>query len=106
MCFKKKTKQLEVFKISDESIEFIKKYLLKECNITNKITADDLDDFLGIAFDWESLMVDEQGNNKLYDYPDKERNEMADKFVSEISGKWSSGKWTPDFQDLNNKLGL
>ena len=51
-------------------------------------------------------MVDENGNDKNYDYPNKERNEMADRFVSEVSGKWSSGLWTPDFDDINKRLGL
>jgi len=106
MCFKKKIKQPKIFKISDESIEFIKKYLLDECKITKKINDENLDDFLDVAFDWETLMVDEQGNDKTYDYPNKERNEMADKFVTEISGKWTSGKWTVDFDDLNRRLGL
>lgn len=106
MCFKKKNKQLKFFKLSDEAIEFIKKYLLKECKVVTKIDGDTLDDFLSVAFDWESLMVDENGNDKNYDYPDKERNEMADRFVSEVSGKWTSGLWSPDFEDVNKRLGL
>lgn len=106
MCFKKKNKQLKFFKLSDEAIEFIKKYLLKECNVVTKIDGDILDVFLSVAFDWESLMVDENGNDKKYDYPGKERNEMADRFVSEVSGKWTSGLWTPDFEDVNKRLGL
>lgn len=106
MCFKKKVKPLKIFKLTDESIEFIRKYILQECNVSSKIDANLLDDFLNIAFDWESLMVDENGNDKNYDYPNKERNEMADKFVSEVSGKWSSGLWTPDFDDINKRLGL
>lgn len=106
MCFKKKTKPLKIFKLSDDAVEFIKKYLIRQCHISTKIDGDTLDDFLSIAFDWESLMVDENGNDKTFDYPDKERNEMADRFVSEVSGKWSSGLWSPDFDDLNNRLGL
>ncbi len=106
MCFKKKNKQIKIFKFSDEAIEFIKKYLLKACNVSNKIDGDMLDDFLSVAFDWESLLVDEDGNDKNYDYIDKERNELADRFVSEVSGKWSSGLWVPDFEDINKRLGL
>lgn len=106
MCFKKKLKSLKIFQLSDEAIEFIRKYLLQECNVSTKINGDLLDDFLNVAFDWESLMVDENGNDKINDYPNKERNEMADRFVSEVSGKWSSGLWTVDFDDLNKRLGL
>ena len=106
MCFKKRNKVMRVFKLSDEAIEFIKIYLLKECNVTTKIDMDILDEFVSIAFDWESLMVDENGYDKTYEYPNKERNEMADRFVSEVSGKLSTDSWIPDFDDLNKRLGL
>lgn len=106
MFFKKKNKELKVFKLSDEAIEFIKIYLLKELNINTKVDMDILDEFVSIAFDWESLMVDENGDDKTYDYPNKERNEMADRFVSEVSGKLSTEMWIPDFDDLNKRLGL
>ena len=36
----------------------------------------------------------------------KERNEMADRFVSEVSGKLSSDLWVADLDDLNKRLGL
>lgn len=97
---------MKIFKLSDEAIRFIKIYLLKECNITTKIDVDLLDEFVSIAFDWESLTVDENGKDKTYDYPNKERNEMADRFVSELSGKLSSDLWIPDIDDLNERLGL
>lgn len=106
MFFKKKTKSLKTFVLSNEAVDFIRKYLLEKCNITSKVDADTLNLFLSVAFDWESSMVDENGNDKTYDYPERERNEMADKFVSEVSGKWSSGLWIPDFEDLNKRLGL
>lgn len=39
MCFRKKDKSLKIFKLSDEAIEFIKKYLLpKYYDYTNKTT--------------------------------------------------------------------
>ena len=106
MFLKKKNKEVKVFKLSDEAIEFIRKYLLQECNVTTKIDRDLLDEFVNIAFDWETMMVDEKGFDKTYDYPDKERNAMADRFVSEVSGKFSSDFWVPDIDDLNEKLGL
>ena len=106
MFLKKKNKEIKVFKLSDEAIEFIRKYLLRECNVTTKIDRDLLDKFVNVAFDWETMMVDENGFDKTYDYPGKERNEMADRFVSEVSGKLSSDFWIPDIDDLNEKLGL
>ncbi len=106
MFFNKKNKDVSIFKLSDEAIEFIRVYLLKELNVSTKIDMDMLDDFVSIAFDWESEMVDENGKDKTYDYPNKERNEMADRFVSEVSGKLSTDLWIPDFDDLNKRLGL
>lgn len=105
MCIKRNNK-LKVFKLSDDAVNFIKTYLLNECDITTQINMDILDDFISIAFDWETAMVDENGYDRTEDYPYKERNKMADKFVSEVSGKLSSGLWIPDFDDLNRKLGL
>lgn len=106
MCFRKRNKEVKLFKLSDEAVEFIKKYLLKECNVTAKIDADMIDEFTSVAFDWETMMVDENGYDKEYDYPDKERNEMADRFVSEVSGKVASNLWAVDLDDLNERLGL
>lgn len=106
MCFRKKNKEAKIFKLSDEAIKFIKIYLLKECNVITKIDRDLLYEFVSIAFDWESLMVDENGNDKTYDYPNKERNEMADRFVSELSGKLSDDLWIPDIDDLNKRINL
>lgn len=102
---KKKNKEVTVFRLSNESVEFIKKYLLKDTDIS-KINADILAEFVAIAFDYESLMVDKNGSEKTYDYPDKERNEMADRFISEISVKLESDLWVIDFDDLNKRLGL
>ncbi len=67
---------------------------------------DILDDFVSTAFDWESLMVDENVYDKMYEYPNKLRNEMADRFVTEVSGKLLTDLWIPDFDDLNKRLGL
>lgn len=106
MCLGKRKKTPILFKLSDEAIVFIKKYMLEKCNVQTKVDDDLLDEFVSIAFDWETLMVDENGDDKDYDYPDKERNEMADRFVSEVSGKLSSDLWVADLDDLNRRLGF
>lgn len=98
--------KIKYFNLSDDAVNFIKTYLLKECNVTTKIDMDVLDDFISIAFDWETAMIDENGYDRTDNYPHKERNEMADRFVSEVSGKLSTGLWVPDFDDLNKRLGL
>lgn len=50
--------------------------------------------------------LSKDGCDKSYDYPERERNEMADKFVGEITGQWNEEKLVPDFEDLNKRLGL
>ena len=67
---------------------------------------DILDDFVSTAFDWESLMVDENGYDKMYKYPKKLRNKMADRVVTEVSEKLLTDLRIPDFDDLNKRLGL
>lgn len=46
------------------------------------------------------------GCDKTYDYHEREWNELADKFVGEITGQWDDDKLIPDFYDLNKRLGL
>lgn len=106
MCFRKRNKQIKIFKLSDDAVDFIKSYMLQECNVTKKIDIDLFDEFLSIASDWENLMIDANGYDKTYDYENKLRNESADRFVSEVSGKLSSDRWTPDLDDLNKRLGF
>lgn len=113
MCFctKKTSKKSELkkFKLSDKAIMFIKKYIMPEINIIAPIDSNMLDDILDLATKWEMDMIDSKskdGCDKKYDYPERERNEMADEFVSEISGQWDDDCCVPDFEDLNKKLGL
>lgn len=105
MCFKKR-KKITIFTLSDEAIEFIRLYLLNEYNINSKIDIDILNNFLYTASVWESDMVDENGYDKEFDYPEKERNEKADRFVTEISARLSSDNYLPDLEDLNKRLGF
>lgn len=110
--FKKKTikkTEQKKFKISEESILFIKKYIIPELNIVSPIDNDMLDKIIGLATQWETDMMDplsKDGGDKSYDYPERERNEMADEFVSEITGQWDDDSLVPDFADLNKKLNL
>lgn len=94
------------YKLSDEAVVFIRDYLFAECEITAPIDENKMEEFISIAFDWETSMVDENGNDKLHDYPDKRRNEAADRFISEVSNKWVDEFCFIDFSDLNQRLGL
>ena len=112
MCFKnKKSKQkiIKKFILSENAINFLKKYACPYLNITSPIDEDVLDEITGLALDWELDMIDplsKNGGDKTYEYPEKERNELADKFIGEITGQWDDDKLVPDFDDLNKRLGL
>ena len=108
---KRQTEQKEIkkFVLSDNAITFIKKVVQSELNITFPIDEDVLDEITDLAVQWEMDMIDpldKEGGDKTYDYPERERNEMADKFVSEVTGQWDDDVLVPDFEDLNKKLGL
>lgn len=95
--------------MSDNSISFIKRFALTALNITSPIDENALERIIELATQWELDMIDPtsvDGCDKNYDYPERERNELADKFVSEITGQWNDEKLVPDFEDLNRKLGL
>lgn len=109
MFFKKKKKEIKKFYLSEEAIYFLKKFVVTQMNITSPIDAETLDNIVDLATQWELDMIDplsENGSDKTYDYPEKERNKLADKFVGEVTGQWDDEKLVPDFDDLNTRLGL
>lgn len=112
MLFHKKiktSKEIKKFKLSENAITFIKKFAMPELKLTAPIDAAILDKIVELATQWELDMIDplsEDGCDKTYEYPERERNEMADKFVGEITGQWDDESLIPDFDDLNKKLGL
>ena len=104
-----KQQKPEKFCLSENAIGFIKKFALNELNITSPIDEETLDRIIELAGEWELDMIDplsKDGCDKTYDYPERERNEMADKFIGEVTGQWDDEKLVPDFEDLNKKLGL
>lgn len=109
LCKRKKASALKKFTLSDNAIIFIKQFALSELGISLPINADKLDKIVDLATQWEEDMIDpisRDGCDKTYDYPEKRRNELADKFVGEITGQWDDDKLVPDFDDLNKRLGL
>ena len=100
---------LKKFKLSENAIAFIRRFAKPELNITSRIDDAVLDRIIELATQWEIDMIDpssDDGVDKTYDYPERERNEMADKFVSEITGQWDDKTLIPDLDDLNARLHL
>lgn len=112
MCFnnkKKKQRQIKKFRLSENAISFIKNYALVQLNINTKIDTETLDRIVDLAVEWELDMIDplsKDGCDKTYEYPERARNELADMFVGEITGQWNDDEAIPDFDDINNRLGL
>lgn len=97
------------FKLSDDAINFIRIFGAKEIGLHTPINEQILDAIVELATQWEMDMMDPSdanGGDKTYDYPEKKRNEAADRFVTEITGQWDDGRSVPDFDDLNRRLGL
>lgn len=96
----KKTEQAPLYSVSEEAIEFIRKYILPMKQI-DFIDEDAFYDILDIAESWELDMIDENGSDKK-DYPFIERDTMGMNFVAEITGQDGD----PNLDDLNRRLGL
>lgn len=108
MVYKKKGSEIQRFILSDNAIVFIKKYVLSALNIVSPINEETLDKIVDLATQWEIEMIDPtdlDGGDKEYDYPERERNTLADKFVGEITGQWDD-MLAPDFDDMNKRVGL
>ena len=90
---------------SNNAVLFIKKYAIPYLNIVGDIDNDDvIIEIEGIARDWEDDMVDKDGSDKEYDYPEKERNELADKFIGEVYSVIEDENEFFDYDDLNKRL--
>ncbi len=90
-----------LLKISDAGVNFIRTYIFPEWKDLRIIDEELFCDIMDIAVHWELLMCDGDGVDIIGDYPNKARNEMADKFITEVSGDKAV-----DYDDLNRRLGL
>ena len=101
--------EIKKFVLSETAIFFIKRYAYPQLNTNSPIDEEILDQITELATQWELDMIDQlsdDGCDKTYEYPERERNELADKFVGEITGQWDDEKLIPDFDDINKRLGL
>ena len=97
---KKKQEVNNPKKLSEEAILFIKKYAIPKLKIQGRINEDVAIDILDFACDCELNMIDEQGDDRTDDYPEKERDILGDAYVTETSA------YEIDLIDLNERLGL
>ena len=106
--FKKQScnKEYPKFTLSNDAVIFIKKYAMPALNICLPITEELEDRIFEFAEECELNMIDplsENGADKDYDYPEKERDVLGDKYVGEVSGRWAEN-FTVDLDDLNHRL--
>ena len=99
-CLKKKQKEDKPKKLSEQALLFVKKYAIPTLKIQGKIDDDSAMDILDFACQCELNMVDEQGCDRVDDYPEKERDILGDAYVTENSA------YEIDLDDLNNRLNL
>ena len=104
----KRKKQAKSFSLSEDAVYFIKTYASEVINLDSPINEATLNDIINLAAQWEMDMIDplsRDGRDKSSDYPEKKRNEAADRFVAEITGQWND-RTIPDLDNLNGRLGL
>lgn len=97
---KKKQQENTPKKLSEQALLFIKKYAIPSLNIQGKIDDDSAMDILDYACQCELHMTDEQGRDRIDNYPEKERDIWGDAYVTETSA------CKIDLNDLNQRLGL
>lgn len=101
-------KQIKYFLLSEDAVCFIKHYAMPAMKLHFPIDDATLSAIVDFATQWEIDMIDPlnvNGCDKTADYPEKERNEAADRFVTEITGQWTDFT-IPDLEDLNRRLGF
>lgn len=98
--FKKKKQEDATIKLSEQALLFIKKYAIPVLNIQEKINEDSAMDILDFAIQCELNMVNDQGYDRIEEYPEKERDFLGDAYVTETSA------YGIDLDDLNKRLGL
>lgn len=87
-------------KLTEQALLFIKKYAIPTLKIQGKIDYDSAMDILNFACQCEQNMINEQGCDRIDDYPEKERDILGDAYVTETSA------YKIDLDDLNQRLGL
>ncbi|MBQ7307836.1 MAG: hypothetical protein IJW82_04825 [Clostridia bacterium] len=101
-------KELKIYVFSEESVLFIKKYAIPQLKINGLINNENIYDILDYADECELNLIDplsKNGQDKTYDYPEKERDFLGDKFVSEFSGL-DIETFQIDYEDLNKRIQL
>ena len=96
------------FVLSENALLFIKKYAIPALNINTAITKELEYKIFDFATECELNMIDplsKHGADRQYDYPEKERDCLGDKYVSEVSGRWANN-FVVDLNDLNKRLGF
>ncbi len=97
---KKKQEEDTPKKLSEQALLFIKKYAIPTLKIQGKIDDNLVMDILHFACQCELNMIDEQGRDRIDDYPEKERDVLGDAYVTETSA------YVVDLDDLNKRLNL
>lgn len=105
---KTKSKKYPKFMLSEEALLFIKKYAIPILKIEGPIDEEMEYAIFDFAVECELNMIDplsKEGSDKTYEYTEKERDYLGDKYVSEVSGRWGKD-FIVDLDDLNKRLGF
>jgi hypothetical protein len=88
---------------TDREILFIKKYAIPDLGLTYPLDEEQFDKICDYAEDCELNMIDEYGADKQYDYAEKERDILGDRFVTFMSS-YADKNYFIDYDELNKMV--
>ena len=91
------------FCLSSDGLKFITEYAMSALSIDKPVTEESEKQIFEYAKKCELNMTDNDGNDINSDYPEKERDILADKYVTELSLAWAKD-YVLDLDDLNNRI--
>lgn len=100
----KKTNIIKAEKASDFMVEFIKKYIINNLNITKPIDVSILCDIEDQLYAFEDDNYTDDGTKKPVEYSNFERNNQASLVLAELLKIWENSDI--DYEDLNKRLGF
>lgn len=95
-------KNINSFKLSEHSVNFIRRYVIPFLHIDHSLDAKTMCDIEDILYEWEDELYTNDGGKRAENFPEKERAESAANTLQEILSIWEKGEI--DYQDLNARL--
>jgi hypothetical protein len=88
---------------TEREILFIKKYAIPDLGLTEPLNEEQFDKICMYAEECELDMIDENGEDRQGDYPEKERDILGDRFVTFMSS-YADIDYVIDYEELSKMV--